>query len=338
MEKLEIALPKSATPCIFFAKGECTRGDLCKFTHIDPNANSMKEDCPICILPITPPKMFGLLSGCEHAVCLDCIRSWRKSSDTNERKYDCPVCRETSELVIPSAAYATGKEKNEIRAAYLTRLSTIPCKHFNYGEGHCPFAPYCHYAHLSRDGSLMVDDLGLQHPGIRPRRRNQQRVLRIHPRQRQRPNIDPNENPLSPEEEDWIRTILPPNTQLTESLRVLLRLYLRMGLSRNQIQTLLHNADDDDEDDEGGIEWADDDDDDDRIVQRRPQRGLQRGLEAEEEEDDDDYEDDGSLSSSLEDLYFATDDDMVYRILWHERHVRGLEDDMVGSEDEEHDP
>lgn len=116
-----------------------------------------------------------MIAGCDHAVCLDCIREWRKSDDANEGRHGCPVCRTESNLVIPSAVFATGAEKNEIRATYLTRLSTIPCKLYNKGRGFCRWAPECNFAHLNEDGSFALTEEGLQHGGRKrlPRRRNQ---------------------------------------------------------------------------------------------------------------------------------------------------------------------
>ena len=43
-----------------------------------------------------PPKVgrwFGLLTDCDHAFCLDCIRSWRQAQLTKEVVRSCPLCR-----------------------------------------------------------------------------------------------------------------------------------------------------------------------------------------------------------------------------------------------------
>lgn len=39
--------------------------------------------------------------------------------------------------------------------AYQHNVATIPCKHYNYGKGECPFGSSCFYAHLNpvRDSS-----------------------------------------------------------------------------------------------------------------------------------------------------------------------------------------
>ena len=36
--------------------------------------------------------------------------------------------------------------------AYKDNLATKPCKHFNYGEGICPFGSSCFYNHVYKDG------------------------------------------------------------------------------------------------------------------------------------------------------------------------------------------
>lgn len=41
----------------------------------------------------------------------------------------------------------------------------MPCKRFNFGEGTCPFAPNCHYAHVNRAGELVLDESGEQSAG-----------------------------------------------------------------------------------------------------------------------------------------------------------------------------
>ena len=35
---------------------------------------------------------------------------------------------------------------------YRTRMDGIPCRNFDYGDGHCPFGTSCLYAHVYRDG------------------------------------------------------------------------------------------------------------------------------------------------------------------------------------------
>ena len=51
-------------------------------------------------------------------------------------------------MIIPSNRFIeSGEEKDEILYKYKTILQTMPCKHFNFGEGKCPFLNSCFYAH-----------------------------------------------------------------------------------------------------------------------------------------------------------------------------------------------
>lgn len=125
--------------------------------------------------------------------------------------------------MIPSSVFATGREKNEIRATYLTRLSSIPCKLFNYGQGHCRFAPECNYAHLTTAGELAIDSNGLQHPG-KPKPRST-------PSRRSRLHTDPNANPLTEwEMRELLRISLENDVPLNPTTLSLFRLWIRMGL------------------------------------------------------------------------------------------------------------
>jgi hypothetical protein len=41
---------------------------------------------------------------------------------------------------------------------YLTSLRSVPCRHFDYGNGTCPFGTSCFYAHTDRSGRRLVVD------------------------------------------------------------------------------------------------------------------------------------------------------------------------------------
>ena len=105
-------------------------------------------------------RKFGLLSkflvltlkaNCDHAFCLECIRNWRgQYSKKKNKSYFrlCPLCRTESYVIIPSNQFIeSGDEKDEIMYRYKTILQNMPCKHFNKGEGKCPFLNSCFYAH-----------------------------------------------------------------------------------------------------------------------------------------------------------------------------------------------
>ncbi|KAJ3058408.1 hypothetical protein HDU99_006815, partial [Rhizoclosmatium hyalinum] len=38
--------------------------------------------------------------------------------------------------------------------AYKKRMNRIDCKHYNFGEGTCPFGTSCLYRHVRKDGTV----------------------------------------------------------------------------------------------------------------------------------------------------------------------------------------
>mmetsp|Transcript_9409 Transcript_9409/g.23605 ORF Transcript_9409/g.23605 Transcript_9409/m.23605 type:complete len:159 (+) Transcript_9409:295-771(+) len=97
----------------------------------------------------------GALTRC--VAVQDCIRQWRNNSgEFGTTVRHCPLCRVESYLVIPSAfTISDPAEKEEMLRIYKQKLASIPCKHFNYGEGECPFSSSCMYAHVDRNGNVM---------------------------------------------------------------------------------------------------------------------------------------------------------------------------------------
>jgi len=117
-------------------------------------------ECNICYDRVLGQgKRFGILSHCNHAFCLDCIRKWRGRYMKNVDKELfrlCPICRIESYFIIPSAYYVgAGKEKEDLIEAYKKSLKEIPCKYLKYGEGVCPFGNSCFYAHLDKNGKTI---------------------------------------------------------------------------------------------------------------------------------------------------------------------------------------
>lgn len=118
-------------------------------------------ECGICMEEVTAEsrplssRRFGLLEGCNHAFCLECIRGWRQggSADTQVVR-SCPICRAVSYFVVPSSIWIEDEDqKSEVIESYKQGMSQKPCKHFNFGEGTCPFGSSCFYSHRYRDGS-----------------------------------------------------------------------------------------------------------------------------------------------------------------------------------------
>ncbi|XP_047336377.1 putative RING-type E3 ubiquitin transferase C3H69 [Impatiens glandulifera] len=199
--------PADLSICSFAAVGHCPRGskcphvhgDLCstcgkhclhpfrpeereehaqicqkKQKHLDALKHSQEIECCVCLERVlskqaVAERKFGLLSECDHAFCISCIRNWRGSSpssgmDLNAALRACPICRKLSYFVIPSVIwYSSKEEKQEIVDNYKAKLSSIDCKHFDFGNGTCPFGTSCFYRHAYRDGRL--EEVALRHLG-----------------------------------------------------------------------------------------------------------------------------------------------------------------------------
>ncbi|KAJ3270958.1 hypothetical protein HDV01_007288 [Terramyces sp. JEL0728] len=166
--------------CPFQYKGECKYGKTCKYVHgtqcpnclkycLDPrdsdqehanhilNCTSEQEatECVVCFEIVQEKKdpRFGLLT-CQHCVCLECIRTWRENSTSTSKS--CPICRSTTYFVTPSTKWPkTKEEKQELIQKYKEKLSQIDCRHYNKGNGTCPFSTSCFYRH--------VDEYGVKH-------------------------------------------------------------------------------------------------------------------------------------------------------------------------------
>ncbi|EFJ52753.1 hypothetical protein VOLCADRAFT_102729 [Volvox carteri f. nagariensis] len=139
----------------------------CRLRHerLEARLRSASVECGICLelvlsKPSVSERRFGLLTSCDHAFCLACIRSWRGRTDdatlaTDTAVRTCPICRTPSHFVTPSLVWpASSEEKAGIVSAYKDRLASIDCKHFNFGEGSCPFSTSCFYRHMYKDGRL----------------------------------------------------------------------------------------------------------------------------------------------------------------------------------------
>ncbi|KAK3264666.1 hypothetical protein CYMTET_26607 [Cymbomonas tetramitiformis] len=101
-------------------------------------------------------RRFGILTACDHSFCLGCIRGWRAGATTNsaeEVTRSCPICRTRSHFIVPSTFWVScADDKEALVQNYREKLAMIPCKHFNYGNGSCPFGGSCFYAHADSSG------------------------------------------------------------------------------------------------------------------------------------------------------------------------------------------
>uniref|UniRef100_A0A1J3J5L1 Zinc finger CCCH domain-containing protein 69 n=1 Tax=Noccaea caerulescens TaxID=107243 RepID=A0A1J3J5L1_NOCCA len=191
------AKPEEQPICSYAAAGDCPRGDECPHIHgnICPTCGkrclhpfrpeereehkkvckkkqnqlealklSQEIECCVCLervlsKPTPAERKFGLLTECDHAFCIACIRNWRSSSpstgmDVNSTLRACPICRKLSYFVVPSVIwFSAPEEKKEILDNYREKLRSIDCKHFNFGDGNCPFGTSCFYKHTVKPGS-----------------------------------------------------------------------------------------------------------------------------------------------------------------------------------------
>ncbi|XP_073140047.1 E3 ubiquitin-protein ligase makorin isoform X2 [Henckelia pumila] len=142
--------------------------------HLEELRHSQEIECSVCLervlsKPISAERKFGILSECDHPFCISCIRNWRGSSptsglDVNAALRACPICRKLSYFVIPSVIwYSSKEEKQQIVDSYKQKLKSIDCKHFDFGNGTCPFGTSCFYKHAYRDGTL--EEVVLRHLG-----------------------------------------------------------------------------------------------------------------------------------------------------------------------------
>lgn len=117
---------------------------------------SAEAECAICFE--NPPRRqewFGILTGCSHSFCLTCIRAWRGRTDLPpDTVRACPACRVNSHFIVPSAVVVEDPTRKAILVeGYKQKQRAIPCRHFNYGRGKCPFGSSCFYAHVLPDGT-----------------------------------------------------------------------------------------------------------------------------------------------------------------------------------------
>lgn len=115
-------------------------------------AATASAECGICFdRPRGRGGRYGLLSGCDHPFCLDCVRQWRSADDGSESSSSsvhktCPLCRVKSHYVIPSVSFLTGARKAAATASYREHVARIPCKYYT-ADGVCPFGVHCFYFH-----------------------------------------------------------------------------------------------------------------------------------------------------------------------------------------------
>ncbi|CAM4884408.1 unnamed protein product [Rotaria socialis] len=135
---------------------------------------SQDKKCGVCLETVWDrdgDKRFGILENCDHIFCLECIRTWRSSSNYEHKIVKaCPECRIKSDFVTPTKYWPENDQaKRALIQVYKENLQKIHCKFFKRGDGLCPFGSKCFYRHVDKHG---------QHVQLDPPRRRQR--LNIH--------------------------------------------------------------------------------------------------------------------------------------------------------------
>ncbi|KAF9650108.1 hypothetical protein BDM02DRAFT_3093667 [Thelephora ganbajun] len=152
--------------CRYYRAGYCKRGDRCWFLHVDgseePSPPGSDAECIICY---DKPVTYGLMDGCSHVLCVQCIRQWRhpnnRTDDAETTNISCPYCRVPSYFVTPSSQFFPKghPRRAEIVAQYKASMARVPCRHFQNSPAnrrHCPFGRNCFYQHLNADGTPYI--------------------------------------------------------------------------------------------------------------------------------------------------------------------------------------
>ncbi|KAM3725040.1 E3 ubiquitin-protein ligase makorin [Dirofilaria immitis] len=187
--------------CPYFETGNCDKGDKCQFVHGDmcdlcnvpclhptdmeqraqhrrecmdaheaameeafAEARSADKVCGICMENIRETKSrFGILEGCRHCFCLDCIRQWRGNQNDHFGKKtvrSCPECRTHSNFVIPATYWIEDQaDKDDLIARFRENAKQKQCKYVKEGYiDDCPFGNKCFYKHELPDGTIVEGD------------------------------------------------------------------------------------------------------------------------------------------------------------------------------------
>ncbi|CAB4268063.1 unnamed protein product [Prunus armeniaca] len=165
--------PEDHVICSFAAAGNCPRGEKCPHIHGDICPSCGKH----CLHPYRPMEREEHVKTCEEKQkqlealkcsqeieCSVCLERVLSKPTVAERKLGYSQnCIESvpnmSEAVILCHSkchwYNTKEEKQEIIDSYKSRLRSIDCKHFDFGNGNCPFGTSCFYKHTVKPGSYV---------------------------------------------------------------------------------------------------------------------------------------------------------------------------------------
>ncbi|PIC37082.1 hypothetical protein B9Z55_015844 [Caenorhabditis nigoni] len=142
---------------------ECTTNHQAEMERAFLMQESETKSCGICMEMILEKNMrFGILNGCQHCFCLECIREWRSRDQRDAGMAtkvvrSCPECRQHSDYVIPSLFWVEkGQEKEVLISMYKDNMKSKICKYYsnNKEAGFCKFGNKCFYKHQLPDGSI----------------------------------------------------------------------------------------------------------------------------------------------------------------------------------------
>ncbi|KAI6215868.1 putative E3 ubiquitin-protein ligase makorin-2 [Aphelenchoides besseyi] len=142
-------------------KQECLAEHEKAMAEAFANQLSAEKQCGICMENVhEQSQRFGILNKCKHSYCLRCIREWRKTTGTINRKAtrSCPECRVVSDFVIPSNFWVEDEaEKKKLIDNYISNMKSKICKYMSKGNvDDCPFGNKCFYKHQLPDGRIAV--------------------------------------------------------------------------------------------------------------------------------------------------------------------------------------
>ncbi|KAK6016204.1 hypothetical protein OSTOST_18316 [Ostertagia ostertagi] len=105
---------------------ECLKQHELAMEQAFAEAKSIGKCCGICMENIMEKALrFGILEGCRHCFCLDCIREWRRNQTfETDVVRSCPECRQHSNFVIPSTLWGL---KMTRRSVYCAKCTAITC-------------------------------------------------------------------------------------------------------------------------------------------------------------------------------------------------------------------
>ncbi|XP_051524911.1 probable E3 ubiquitin-protein ligase makorin-1 isoform X2 [Myxocyprinus asiaticus] len=152
---LKVTMPEDETQVTSLTKRPDQGGAAVSTTQQNLGTFDQSKDvaCGICMDKISEKftaqeQRYGILPNCNHAFCISCIVTWRKTKDFQEDVIKgCPQCRVKSSFYIPSKHWVCdGEEKASLIASFKEKSSKLKCTFF-MRHGCCPFKSECIYSH-----------------------------------------------------------------------------------------------------------------------------------------------------------------------------------------------